>query len=458
MGGVSVPPQFPPTEGAGPPPPDLVQEGKLQAQGKIEAGESTDWLTSVAAGLAKAFVYVMRGMSQALNKIVALVMQGFTAGQGMQNPEFDDAVAAVLTDLMGVEFSSDLMKRARARGGAVTEMREIGATFLQQLLGEFGTGIDLRTEPNAAPALTFVGFLMSFAVRQGNIAFLSELLSLRYGEQFRAYGENMANNLSFGRLARLALRPVIDDAVAKPLQDVLRRNLRPTDLNVLEAVRAFNRGRIDEVQFKDTMTKLGYADDLQDLLRELNLLSPNADEIFTLLRWGRIDQDTADLLLKRAGFNPDFVPFLQDARNVQRADAAISDYLSALRAQVRDRRVDSDTFRTLVENLPISEEQRRWELRIAGQELEVPARRLTLAQMRNYFFEGLIALEDFAAWTEAEGYSPDNQRLLILDLLHDSKFEEDKILAGELTLKLRELTLAKKAAKAGVPLKQFQGL
>ncbi len=453
-------PTLPTGEAAPPtvPRPDLVAEGTLQAQGQIAGGLHVDLWSSFWAALAKGFVWAMRGMSQALSAIVALVMQGFTAGQGMDSPEFDDAVAAVMSDLMGVQFSSALIKQARARGGTITEMRTVGATFLNQLLSEFGVNIDLNTQAGAAPALAFLGFVMAFAVRQGNIAFLSELLTLRYGEQFRAYGEGMANNLSLGRLSRLALRPIMDDLVAKPLQDTIRQVVRPTDLNAAEAVRAFNRGSIDQATLTANLARLGYADSLHQVLVDNTTLSPNADEILSLFRWGKIDQPTRDSLLQRAGFPPDFIAFLQTSRDVQRADTAISDYLSTLRALVKDHRLDSDAYRTLLQELPIPEDQRVWELRIGGLDLEFPTRRLSLAQMRDKFFEGIIALEDFAAWTESEGYSVDDQRILLLDLLHDSPLEEDKKMSAALAEKLKDITIAKKAAKAGISLTQFQGL
>ncbi len=442
-------------------PPDLGQQAQLEAHGQMETGYWERFWAAYHASRARGHGYFVSVAAPLFNDTLALVIDVLSALQSKDNPEFYTLVSSVMSDLLGVPVDAETMRNAFMKGGELGGMQAVGAAFVKQLAGEFSAALDFDNDPRLKPAMIFLGFLLTFSVRIGNMTFITGLIptgELIKPDDIREYGEQTALNLGLGRLARRALGPFIDDLVGKPMQNALRTQLRPTDLNANEAVRAFNRGSIDEAALKETLTKLGYADELHQVLVNNVLLGPNPDEAFALLRWGKIDQVEANDFLKRAGFHGDFIDVLQESRNVQRADTAVSDYLSALRAQVRDRRINSDTFRILVENLPITEEQKKWELRIAGQELEVPSRRLSLAQMRNFYFEGLIALDEFGDWTAAEGYGPDDQRLLLLDLLHDSAFEEDKIVLAEVTLKLRQLTIAKKAAKAGISLTQFRGL
>jgi hypothetical protein len=431
-------------------PPDLVSQAQQHAEGLKQAGWAEHFWAALFAGVAKGVLWVINELSRALSTIVAITMRGFTEAQGQENPEFDDAVAAVMSDLMGVEFSSDLLKRARAKGGKVPEMREVGGQLLKTLLAEFGGDPALLNAPGAKPAEVFLGFLMSFAVRQGNVAFLSELLTLRYGDQFRAYGENMAGNLGLGRLARMALRPFIDDLVAKPLQDVLRAGIRPTDLAANEAIKAFNRGAITQGLFQKTMQNLGYSDELITALQLEYLGQLNSNEILTLLRWGTIDQATATAFFKQVGFGSSTADFIGIAHNQNRADTAVSDYLTTLREQVRLRFIDPHTYAQLLDVLPLPDTQKEMELRIAGQWLSVPARRLTLAEMRKLYYEGLIALSDFTDFVQAEGYSLADQQLLTLDLLTNSDLAQDKLAAAQLRADLVQIALETKVLTGGL--------
>lgn len=448
MGGITTTPT--PTEGAAPPPPDLVQEGTLNAQGLKQGGAFTSLWVALFASAGKGIVWVIKGIAGALNTLVSLIMQGFTAAQGEDSPEFDDAVAATLSDLLGTEVTPDTMKRARARGGRVPEMQEVGAAFLSVILGESGASIDFKGEPGAKAALTFLGFVMAFAVRQGNVAFLSELLTARFGEQFRAYGENMANYLSLGRLSRLALRPVMDDVIAKPLQDVVRKTLRPTDLNAAEALRAVNRGLIDDPTFRDTMAKLGYSDSLVEALRAEYLARLAPDELLALGRYGDIGPDLVAKGLANLGYDSDTAALLQKAHEHLRTDSAVDFYLGVLREQVRAGFFDADTFSRLLDLLPLSDEFKDRERKIVGQILEQPRHRLTLAEMRKFYAEGLIDLSDWSDFLVAEGYSDLAQKLLTFDLLQGAGIEADKLAAAKLKQELADLVVAKKAIRAGL--------
>src|SRR5260370_12761142 len=108
-------------------------------------------------------------------------------------------------------------------------MQVFGGDLYKLLEEEFKpTSGDLQAGDDA-PAQRFLGFLMNFAIRQGNIECLTGFLpeEFRVGEGFRAYGELMAKNLGLGRLARQALRPLIQTLVADPLMSKLQEQYLP---------------------------------------------------------------------------------------------------------------------------------------------------------------------------------------------------------------------------------------
>src|SRR5207244_1753262 len=120
-------------------------------------------------------------------------------------------------------------------------LRTIGGQIYNALQDELkpGTG-ELTPASGLAAAEKFLGFLTEFAVRQGNVAFISELIPIEFNflGGLREYGETLAKNLGLGRLSRRALQPLIQTLIADPLQWQLNTTYRPTLLNETSAIKA----------------------------------------------------------------------------------------------------------------------------------------------------------------------------------------------------------------------------
>ncbi len=451
MGGITTTP--PGGEAPLPPPADFSTAGKLIAEAVKTSGFfERFWAVAYAShkqGRNVAIDEIGAGADAALAQFV----KAMTVLQNANNPEFYTLVAAFMSDLLGTEVSADQMRQSFLAGGQNAGMKAVGGAFVKQLAGEFGATLDFDNDPGLKAAQTFLGFLISFSVRVGNLTFLSSLIPFQdylHLDQIREYGEQMASNLGLGRLARRALGPFIDDLVGKPMQDALRTQLRPTDLAAPEAIRTFNRGLIDQATFAATMAKLGYSDHLIEALRAEYLGHLAPAEIDALERYGDITHDAAISAYVRLGFTPEEALLVQTAHAHQRTDSAVDFYIGVLREQVRGGFFDADTFSRLLELLPLTDEFKDRERKIVGQILEQPRHRLTLGEMRKFYAEGLIDLSDWSDFLISEGYSDLAQKLLTFDLLQTSPVEADKLAAAALVQELKDLATQKKAIRAGL--------
>ncbi len=434
--------------------PDIALEAQLDAAGKKASGWWENFWAAYHASRRKGHGYFISVAAPLFNDSMAGVISFLTNLQGQDNTEFYTLTASVMSDLLGVEVSQDVMKQAFIKGGQTAGMQAVGAAFLKQLAGEFGSTLDFVEDKRLKPAQTFIGFLLSFAVRIGNLTFITGMFPAQefiHPDDIREYGEQMAANLGLGRLARRALGPFIDDLVGKPMQDALRSQLRPTDLNVNEAILSFNRGLVDEVTFRKNMANLGYSDGLIDVLVSHYLGRLNPDEILSLLRWGTLSRDDAVGELEDLGYLEETASDLISSHDFQRADTAISDYLSTLREQLRVRHIDIDTFNKLVGDLPLPDIVKKWQRNLGAQIAETPSKRFSLTEMQRYYAEGFIDLEDFTTWAAADGYDETSTRILTLDLLSRTGFDADKLALEKVTLELKYRLLVRKAAKEGLP-------
>src|SRR5713226_10184987 len=200
---------IPPPADINVPPPDYFTAGKLQAQGSKESGWPERLAAAFIMGLARLLAPLVRILADVLDLILAAVSGLFLAGQGEGSRGFSNLVAVLLGDLLGVEgVTGEQIFTAFQTRGRISAMKNVGSGFLDVLTKEMITSGNVSPEQGDAAVRSFLGFVLSFAVRQGNIAFVTSLIpeEWRFADGFREYGELMAKNLGLGRLTRLVLK------------------------------------------------------------------------------------------------------------------------------------------------------------------------------------------------------------------------------------------------------------
>jgi len=437
---------IPPPADINVPPPDYLLAGKLQAQGSKESGWPERLAAAFILGLARLLVPLIRIFVDALDLILAAVAELFLAGQGEGSRGFSTLVAQLLGDLLGVEgVTGDEIFTAFQTRGRIAAMQKVGSGFLDVLSKEMITSGNVSPEQGDAAVRAFLGFVLSFSVRQGNIEFLTQLVpeEFRVAEGFRMYGELMAKNLGLGRLTRLVLKPLVTTLAATPFQWKLNELYRPTQLKLADVVNPFTGAVMEAKDIWADLAREGYTDDKIKALLELHRKKLSEADLSTLFSAGHIDQATLQQLIQRLGYT------LEDAQQKAEVDRLdkVKPYFEELRAAAVSAYADGHTDRKelegIVDGLPLTAEERSYILLAADYKRKVSNKHLTVAQLEQAFNEGIIDLTEFTDHLTVQGYSDDDQSILLLLTLEKLAKIKEKAAAAAAR------STAKAAKKAG---------
>jgi hypothetical protein len=400
---------------------DPRQRAKLEGLGQKDSGWFSNIWGRMWATVWDGLGLLVTEIANDVDLVLAFVGKFFVLGQGEKNSKFYDLSATILEDLTGVPVDKDALKKSAFGSGRLAGMQTFGADLFNLLSKEFdpATG-DLET-PSAAPAQIFLGFLMNFAIRQGNIELLTSLIpeGFRFADGFRAYGELMAKNLGLGRLARRALTPLIQTKVADPLQMLLNAQYRPKRMGKEQAIKAFFRGTMTDAQLRKELAEEGYSDHRQDLMVTDARPLLDAREIVHLYLNGAVEEKRMEAELLARGWAQDDIslvlaferPKLDKAETLELYEFGQIDRDSALRGLQRLGYTSDDA-----ELIVLGFEMK---IQAIGRPKNIRHKARTFFQLRKEFLDGVI---DLTEWNDALvqiGYDADAISAMTQDLLLD---------------------------------------
>ncbi|PYX71584.1 MAG: hypothetical protein DMG78_14860 [Acidobacteria bacterium] len=439
--------------------PDLKNTAELAAAGFSTAGVWNDLAVALWTSLVDGLKALLTMVADAFDDVAALLTNFFTAAQGQDTPGFNNLVAAVLSDTLGVEVSAADLQQAQFQSGRVGAMRAVGGDLFNTLANEFitgtaspdagggigglpgVTGTPLTPEQGVEAAKAFIGFALSFAVRQGNVAFLSSALPWEWLGGIREYGEMMAKNLGLGRLVRRALQPYIQTLIATPLQEALNRQYRPHVLDAKQIASAFIRGDIDRSTYADLLTGLGYTDRDIELLIADTYTRLNQVELLLLNETGALSDNDLLTGLQKLGFNSSDIPLLIQARQLEQTQKLDVEYAGMLAQDLAEGRIDQGTYTSILGTLKIAPMVRDAATRNAAHRTQARHKHLSLGFLKRAYMNAVITLDEYLAGAQALGYTQDETDLLEQELLVEQKAAADKV-------KAKAAAAAAKAAKA----------
>lgn len=400
---------------------DPRKRAQLETLGQNDAG----WFSNIWANFWAAFFIglarLMNEIASALDEVLGFVGKFFLLGQGEKNSAFYDLAGTILEDLTGVPVDKAALKSSTFGSGRIAGMQTFGADLYNLLAQEFAPKNGNLETPDVAPAQIFLGFLMNFAIRQGNIEVLTSLLpeDIRVGDGFRAYGELMAKNLGLGRLARMALKPLVTTLVADPLQNSLNAQYRPKRLPKEQAIKAFWRGAISEAQMRKELAEEGYTDARQDWMITDARPILNDREVVHLYLRNVIDQATMNTELGHRGWSAaDILSVLAIERPQMTSQEILDLYIFG--------QLDRDTAKSellqigydvgVAENLIILAEIKA---QIVPRKRPLHGRTRTAMQLHKEFLDGVIDLPEWNTQLTQLGYSLDDIAAMTQDLLID---------------------------------------
>jgi hypothetical protein len=373
---------------------------------------------SIYAVITSTAISIAAPVASAILKIIS-----DTRKEGL--PALGALCADSLSEFLGVEVDSADIPDGTGKNGNLKQATAIGSKVHDLLISEFVPDGKVTPESAEKAARAFSGFNVRFAVANSFISMFTELLSDGHLEQFRELGVEVAQNLSLGRLHRGALKPLIDNTITKPYDLLLRSRYRPDRLTDTQYVHAFHRGDLTEDQLKKQLEYKGYTDDdITRLIREITGRLTEA-ELARLVRYGDITIEQAITELNASGIPKATAERRFHATDEARADSIVSTYVNKLESQYIEGDIELAEFNTLLDKAPLSELEKQWERNYVGIVKEHPRKRLTLAQVRKSFIDGISDLDYWDRFLEAEGYSEEDQLILTYQLLLDAKKASD---------------------------------
>jgi hypothetical protein len=413
----------------------------LGALGIAKSGLIEKFFGTRAAAMIDSATTITAILTGNWDKVMAMVGALFLAAQGEKNSGFYDLAAAVVEDLTGTKVDAEALKQSTFGSGRLAGMQALGGDLYNLLQNEFKPASGDLEEGDTAPAEKFLGFLMNFCIRQGNVAAMCEAMPKELGflSGFRDYGEQMAKNLGLGRLARRALQPLMQILVADPLMYKLQEDYRPKRVGATTAIKKFFRDPTFEEQMKKELGQEGYSDDrIQDLITDLRPLLAERQLIEYAFRTGSFFDSTGNALstdlateLSQRGYTIEEIdrllrisrPQLKENEIAQLFTHGIIEHDIAL-GYLSKLGYDNDTAQLALQAHSFQHNQ---------------TRRLGLGELKKAFHNNVIDLLELKAHLTSQGYSDDDIQIITLDLLQPT--------VG----KVRQLSLAeiKAAVKAG---------
>jgi uncharacterized protein Smg (DUF494 family) len=324
--------------------------------------------------------------------------------------------AAALSEFLGTEIDPSTMKTGTGPNAAVAVARQLGDALYNRLYTEFGLAGVGTPGPGEKAARTFSGFAVNFATQNAMISTLADAISLHELEQFRELGVEAARNLGIGRLQRMALGTLLDNVIRKPYTRELQARLRPTRMTPIEYVHARNRGDINQAALTQALQEAGYTDaDIPALLNEYTD-KLTLGELVVLERYGKISEDTAVQMLQSQGLDSASAAMRFQAAQLSLLNDNVKAYVDSLNQAVRARTIDSDTWSTLMDKVPWTDDEKQWTKLANGAYLDFYAKMLTWAQVVTAYEQGIVDVDYVEKWLLSKGYSPDditNMELLL---------------------------------------------
>ncbi len=465
-------PITPPSEPVLPVAGDAKQIAKLTTEGQQDSGWFNSLWRALGRNAASVTLDAIDLMVFVVDKVFVLIGKFFKRAQGEENPAFWELVAVITEDITGIEVDAEALKESFFGSGRINAMEQVGRQVFDLLAQEFvtppeeatpgksspkkGAGIaglpafGLSPEQGVEAARRFMGFGMTFAVREANVGVLSEMSSLGFFKNFRDYGENMVANLAIGRLMRIALRPLMQVTVADPLTQALNKQYRPKQLSEAQLLTLFHHDESKRGEVVEQLALLGFSDQAIQVLVELEKVHVKADDIELLERYDVLKHEDAVKKLTASGLSLDDAEMQLKVIDLRRLDTLVRAQADLYQKQFEDGVLDAEQLRLSLDALPITDDEKHTRQVLAATRVELPRRFPTLAEMTTALVEGIVDVEEYDDFLHREGFGRDDATILrILALLKTAKVEEARAAAAA-----RAEARAKKAAGKKKPPKQ----
>lgn len=366
--------------------------------------------------LAELFTEVLRYTGAVGYGVTAIktIFDTITQAKIDNRPEFDKLTAAVVSDLLQVEVKPQQTPAGSGPETAQQMNHGLGSPLVAQLEAMFLNGSDPTKVDGEQAARTMLGFGLNFAVTAGFMSVLPEVLSLGHLKDWSEIGEELQGATGLGRLTRLALRPLVRNAIQQPYERKMRAKYRQDLISPAELVLAMTSGRMDAATVKERLAEHGYSDDQITEIITQKTPRLSAEELFILGLFHEAPSVGALTTLVDDGVPTDTATRRLRYFQLKAAHAVEQRYVQQVDSLVLSRTIDTTTASTLLQGTTLSEDevkqyQQKWDL-----SLNNPTKRLNFGEMLFLFETAQVTIAEVGNWAAAEGYTAEAQQQLLL--------------------------------------------
>lgn len=409
------------------------------------------WIAVIVAHVSAALVFVALFVVAAVVQGVvgvgtffAVTILGVITKVRTENAsDFNQVIAAALSELLGIEISAASIPSGTGPRGIDARITAIGEALHGLLAGEFVVPAPITPEQGQRNAQKFSGYAINFATGSAFISILTEAVSIGFLKEFRELGVETAQALGLGRLQRLALQPLIRNAIQQPSDLYYKGLLRPDRLSEAQIVQALKAGLLEDGAARQMLAEKGYPDPLIDIL--LNLLATKipVSDLARLIRYNVITEQQAIEKMTEQGIDPDDAKLLLQSTEAGLADSQVGVTLADAETALLEGFIDQGTWNSIIADLPLTQEQERLYRKRVGFKLERPRKHITFAQLKSGVVEGIIDFDFVDTWLTNQGYTDEEHLILTFEIIQALATAEAKAAAKK--------TTAGKVAAGGKP-------
>jgi hypothetical protein len=390
--------------------PDLERLAEKWYAGAIKSGGLAAALSSVLKPIVGVFAGLLAFLFSILDPIALAfgkaILEGFNKAAG--------GPMETLLSLALAEFEEAIGGSGGGKFGAGSAAFGIADKFISRIESAAGGPGAFGVEPSLEPAKNFLAMMTEVGLRGWAMDLIAELESFGLIHAFEDLIGVISRTMGFGRLTRVALKPIIDATIGQAALAKVNLDYRPKLLSEGLAVKQVIRGLKDAGWLDQELGRQGYSSDrIEAILADARKYLPIADAA-NLERHGIFTEAEFDTDATNQGYTGPDASLLRTASALSIEDSLHTKILDVALQQLHDGIIDEAQFVGMVSDLkvPIGEAAAWGE--IARLKLTLPRRTLTVLELKDCLKRNLIALDEFRQRLEGLGFSAEDATLLEL--------------------------------------------
>jgi hypothetical protein len=394
-------------------------------------GWLSEMVASSAGGIVFCIAFVVLIVMQAVIAIGSWTAGAFLELLGTARDEnkedINNLLAETVNEMLGTNLSGEQLNAGSGGAADMDSNQQIGNSILGIFEGAFGGGGPVSPDQGAENARKFAGFAVNFATSQGFLSILAEAASIGFLKEFHELPDGLLRSLGLGRLQRIALQPLIQNAIQLPYQKYCKAQYRPTQLSEGQLVKALHNGTMSQADVQNALAQLGYSDDLIAFVLTDFETKISFTDLLTLLNNGVIGEQDIVNNLTLTGMPEDQAKLQLQAAQLSAADTQLKALLPEMESALVDGFIDQGTFDQTLKLIPLAQQEAEaFQEKVAAKQLW-SRKRVSFADVKTAIVDNIVDFSYLDTWMAAEGYDPQSQLILSFQILEAIKSAENKV-------------------------------